>query len=69
MGAANFFQILTDEALVVSYDYNSQQPRFYSKFYAERDPKIYNVTLNIATAASSAAPGFFKPMSRVNGYG
>lgn len=25
---------LTDEILIVAYEYNSQQPRFYSKYFA-----------------------------------
>lgn len=68
LGAAGIMDALTDEILVVAYDYNSQEPRFYSKYYAEIDPNIYNVNLDIATGASSAAPTYFKPKDRVNGY-
>lgn len=68
LGAAGIMDVLTDEILIVAYDYNSQEPRFYSKFYAEIDPYIYKVNLDIATGASSAAPTYFKPKHRVNGY-
>ncbi len=34
LGDAGFNDVLTDEILVVAYDYNSQEPRFYSKYYA-----------------------------------
>jgi len=68
LSAAKFDNILTDEILIVSYDYNSQQPRFYSKFYKNWYPYIYDVTLDIATASSSAAPTYFKPRFSKNRY-
>ena len=68
LGAAGINEALTDEILIVAYDYNSQEPRFYSKFYAEIDPYIYNVSLDEATAASSAAPTYFKPKDIKNGF-
>lgn len=68
LSAAKFDNILTDEILIVSYDYNSQQPRFYSKFYKNWYPYIYDVTLDIATASSSAAPTYFKPRYSKNKY-
>ena len=60
---------LTDELLIVAYDYNSQQPRFYSKMFANIEPNIYDVTFGNATGASSAAPTFFDPKVRLDGYG
>lgn len=69
LGAAQITDVLTDEILIVSYDYNSQQPRFWSKYYAKKIPYIYDIPLNLATASSSAAPTYFKPKSRVNHYG
>lgn len=68
LSAATLKDVLTDEILIVSYDYNSQQPRFYLKFYNEEQPNIYDISLNIATASSSAAPTYFKPRSSLNGY-
>jgi hypothetical protein len=49
LGHANFSQILTDETLIVAYDYNSQQPRFYSKYFSKINPKIYDVKICNAT--------------------
>ena len=34
LGAAGINDVLTDEIIIVAYDYNSQEPRFYSKFFA-----------------------------------
>jgi len=59
---------MTDEVLIVAYDYNSQQPRFFSKFYSNLEPPIYNVTVGNATGASSAAPTFFDPKFIQNQY-
>ena len=33
LGEANLTDAITDELLIVAYDYNSQEPRFYSKYY------------------------------------
>jgi len=69
LGAFNFAEALTQELLVVAYEYNSQEPRFYSKYFTHQDPGIYDVPIGIATGSSSAAPTFFDPHSVVNGYG
>ena len=69
LGHANFSGILTKESLVVAYDYNSQQPRFYSRYYSRNSPSIYQVSINNATQASSAAPTFFDPTTNINKYG
>lgn len=62
IGGRYFNDILSDELLVVAYDYNGEEPRFYSKYEASYDHTgVYNVTLNHATGASSAAPTFFDP--------
>ena len=53
--------MLSNEVLIVSYAYNSQQPRFYSKYFAKQDPNIYDILVANATAASSSAPTFFDP--------
>jgi len=44
LGDSTFEQILTDECMVVAYDYNSQEPRFYSKWYTQRKRGIYGET-------------------------
>jgi hypothetical protein len=33
----------TDEAILIGYAYNQQQPRFYSKFESLRNPYIYDI--------------------------
>ena len=68
-GHARIGDITTDEALIVAYSYNAQEPRFYSKFEAQRIPKIYDVGLDVAAGASSAAPGYFDPRIYENGNG
>lgn len=60
---------VTDEILLVAYDYNSQQPRFFSKFFESEDGNIYNNEIWEATGASSAAPTYFDPKNYTNGYG
>lgn len=52
---------VTSEVCIVAYDYNSQKPRFYSKYFANKYPAIFNVTMANATAGSSAAPAYFAP--------
>lgn len=64
-----FPDITTKELMVVSYEYNSQQPRFYSKYYNNIDPAIYNVSVAQACESSSSAPTFFNPKLIQNGYG
>lgn len=61
IGQRNFDHIITNELLVVAYDYNSQEPRFFSKFFKKEDAGTYNVTLGDAAAASAAAPVYFDP--------
>lgn len=60
-GHATMDEILTDEALVVAYSYNAQEPRFYSKYESKRNPDVYDVSLDIAAGATSATPGYFDP--------
>lgn len=60
---------MSKEVLIVSYEYNSQQPRLYSKYFAKEDPNIYDVLVGNATAASSSAPTFFDPKVQNTKYG
>ena len=69
LGSYTISETLTEEILITAYDYNSQEPRFYSKTYAKDDPKTYDVPVGNATGASSAAPTFFDPKKQINGYG
>lgn len=68
LGAYPISETITDEILITAYDYNSQEPRFFSKIYAELDPKLYDIPVGNATGASSAAPTFFDPKKQINGY-
>lgn len=68
LGDYKIDQALTDELMIVAYEYNSERPRFYSKWFAERNKDIYNVPIGNATGASSAAPTFFDPKVNVNGF-
>lgn len=52
---------LTEEVVIVSYDYNSHQPRIFSKFASHRNNGTYNVSITDASEASSAAPIYFDP--------
>mmetsp|Transcript_12911 Transcript_12911/g.20010 ORF Transcript_12911/g.20010 Transcript_12911/m.20010 type:complete len:97 (-) Transcript_12911:341-631(-) len=69
LGHYNIDEVLTDEILIVAYDYNSQEPRFFSKYFSREDSAIYDVPVGNATGASSAAPTFFDPKQQLNGYG
>ena len=69
LGSYGFMDILTQELLVVAYEYNSQEPRFYSKYFTHQDPGIYDIPIGNATGSSSAAPTFFDPHQVNNKYG
>lgn len=60
---------LTEEVLLVAYSYNAREPRFYSKYEAQNNPGVFNVTMQVAASASSAAPLYFDPYIYVNGNG
>jgi patatin-like phospholipase/acyl hydrolase len=69
LGNFTVSQVLTDELLVVAYDYNSNEPRLYSKYFAMREPLIYDLKVGNATGASSAAPTYFDPKVNENAFG
>jgi patatin-like phospholipase/acyl hydrolase len=60
-GNLTFNDILTNELLVNSYDFNSKQPRFFSKYFMQHDQGNYEVPLRTAVGGSSSAPAFFDP--------
>jgi hypothetical protein len=66
IGTKNISSAMTDELLVVAYDYNSKQPRLYSKHFAKLDAGIYNVQMSKATGGSSAAPVYFEPQQVID---
>ena len=69
IGAKNISSAMPDELLIVAYDYNSKQPRLYSKHFAQLDAAIYDVQMSKATGGSSAAPVYFEPQQVVDEYG
>lgn len=69
LGHYKFEEILTQELLIPAYAYNTQEPRFFSRYFSHNEPGIYDVTIASACEASSAAPTFFAPMQLKNGYG
>jgi patatin-like phospholipase/acyl hydrolase len=60
-GTVNIDEALTSEVMIVSFEYNTHQPRLFTKWSAKANPEIYNVSLAEASEASSAAPGYFDP--------
>lgn len=58
---------LTKDVMIVAYSYNEQEPRFYSKFFAETNPLIYDVSMELAVGASCSTPGYFYPKRYING--
>ena len=69
LGHANIKDAMTDELLVVAYNYNHNEPRFFSKWWSHVSPGWFDVKMSIATGASSAAPTFFDPQHYQNQYG
>ena len=61
LGGWTFKSVYPHELLVVAYEYNQQEPRFFSKYFNYLDSGNYNVTVGQATGASAAAPTFFDP--------
>ena len=54
--------------MLVSYNYNSQVPFLYSKWFARANPGSMNVSMPIAVGGTSAAPLYFKPQSTIDKY-
>lgn len=52
---------LTKEVNIIAYEYNTHQPRIFSKFTAQSFPTNFSVGLSNASQASSAAPIYFDP--------
>lgn len=69
LGNARISEAITDEILFISYSFNNQQPRFYSKWFADKQPAIYDVKLGDGSAASSSAPVVFPPREHIDGHG
>jgi len=68
VGMYKVSEAMTDEILMVSYGYNEQKPRFFSKHFAKVDPGIYDIPMAVASASSSSAPVYFQPNTVTNKY-
>lgn len=59
----SFKDIAADvELLIASYEFNEDDPRFYSKYFINVDPDQYNITLSTAVSSCQAFPGEFDPL-------
>lgn len=56
-----FDDIVVDELLINAYEFNHNQPRFYSKYFRKAMKGTHDVMLRIAMGGSSAAPIYFDP--------
>ena len=54
--------LVVDEALIVSLDFNSRKPKMFSKYFDEIQPGFYSETVAEAIAASASAPMVFQPL-------
>ena len=68
LGELDWDDIIVDDLLVTTFEYNSKQPRFVNKYFVENDPGLYSYKLKDAVAASSSVPGGFDPKTYVNMY-
>lgn len=57
------------DLLIPAFEFNQNEPRFFSKYFNRIDPGIYQLPFWEAVASSSSAPFYFDPMSRTDGYG
>lgn len=61
-------ETLGDEVVIVAYDYNGRQPRFFSKYFAAMNPGVYDTMIRVAVGGSAAAPTYFDPMTYIDHY-
>ena len=47
-GNAMMNDSLTDEVMIFCYSYNAGEPRFYSKYFIEKEPSIYDISFTSA---------------------
>ena len=48
-GEVNINNALSDEIVIVSFEYNTHTPVLFTKYNANRYPKVYNVSISDAT--------------------
>jgi len=44
-GNVNILDAVTSEIMIVSFEYNTHQPRIFTKYAARAEPSIFNVSL------------------------
>lgn len=59
-GVVKVKDAITPEVMIVAYEYNSHEPRIFSKYTANQS-EVYDVSIKDAAEASSAAPIYFDP--------
>lgn len=64
-GDTRMSEIITDEIMIVAYDFRNNVPVIFTKHAATQNDtaKIMNVMIRDAAQASSAAPIYFDPKS------
>lgn len=55
--------------MVISYDYDNEEPRLFSKQFLRDRNEYRNVSIGDAVGASAAAPGYFDPKLVTNKIG
>jgi patatin-like phospholipase/acyl hydrolase len=60
-GTNNITDSISSEILLLSYAYNHEEPRFFSKLGSNSGKPDYQITIADAVRASSAAPTYFMP--------
>ena len=68
-GNKTFNDIALDELVINAYEFNSQQPRFFSKYFRKTRKGTHDVLLREAMSGSGAAPIFFDPLNYIDHYG
>lgn len=68
-GDSKVSEATTHEIMLVSYNFNTQQPHLYSKYYAKINPGYMDVTMAKAAGGTSAAPIYFEPQNIMDRYG
>jgi len=46
LGPYGWNNIIVDDLIITAYEYNSKQPRFYSKYFNRLDPGFYDLLIH-----------------------
>ena len=66
LGELTWSDIIVDDLLVNTFEFNSKQPRFVSKYFVHLEPGLYSYKIKDAVAGSSSVPMGFDPKPYVN---